>query len=425
MVATDPDRERSEGVGGAGAGVELATPGSAGADGSDRQRGVEGLELAITGRLASMRRDEATRRIEEGGGIYAASPTRSTHLLVIGQGGPPLGDDGLPTKHLRTARRLRDEGVPIQIIGEDEFLARLGLDDRQDDLHRVFTTAQLARILGISQGEIRSWVRHDLIEPVKVVRRLCFFDFRQVAGAKALSRLTADGVRPQRIRRSLMELLGWWPESEAALAQLETLEQNDALFVRTREGSLAETSGQLRLDFDAPVAPAAAPRPIEERAPDPESGSEELWFRRGLQLEEEDRGEEAVVAYAKALEFGNPRPELAFNLGNLMYGLERTTEAAQCFALATEIEPEYVEAWNNLGNALSEMDQADEAIDAFEKALQVEPDYPDAHFNLAETLATSGRTEEAREHWLAYLELDPHSSSADEVRARLRRTERG
>ncbi len=377
---------------------------------------LDGIELAVTGRLASMRRDEAIARIEAAGGTYAAAPSETTRWLVIGQGGPPLGDDGLPTKHLREARRLRDAGAPLEIIDEAGFLARIGLDERKGDLERLYTTAQLARILDVSPRELRSWVRSELVRPVRVVRRLAFFDFAQVAGAKALSRLRASGVKPQRIRKSLLELEGWCTTTSASLAQLETLEQERTLFVRTSEGSLAETSGQLRLDFDADVD-ADASLDAER------TGNAELWFRRGLHLEEQDRPEEATLAYARALEFGSPRAELAFNLGNLMYGLERHDEAAQCFALATEIDAEYVEAWNNLGNALSALERGDEALDAFEQALAFEPDYPDAHYNLAETLAALGRTAEAREHWHAYLELDPHSTSADEVRARLRRTE--
>jgi tetratricopeptide (TPR) repeat protein len=353
---------------------------------------LTGLELAITGRLASMRRDEALERIAAAGATYVASPSSTTHLLVVGQGGP-----------------------------EEVFLSRLGLEERLGELDRLFTTAQLARMLDVPQSELRAWVRHQLIRPVKEVRRLAFFDFRQVAGAKALARLAASGVSPGRIRRSLAQLEGWWPSTGASLAQLEVIEAEDArggsLFVRTNEGSLAETSGQLRLDFDAPGELDAEADPALD-AP----GRDELWFRRGIQLEEEDRPEEAVVAYAKALEAGDPSAELAFNLGNLLYALERPADAAPCLALATEIDEDYVEAWNNLGNALAATGDQQAAVDAFERALAIEPDYPDAHFNLAETLATLGRTGDARNHWRAYLELDPHSEWALEVRARLRRT---
>ena len=374
-----------------------------------REGALADLRVAITGRLASMGRDEAVRRIQEAGGSFVGAPDERTHLLVVGEGGPPLGEDGRLTAPLRTARELEAARTPLEILSEERFLSRLGLTSEREDLQRLFTTAQLARILEVPVHRIRTWVRHGLIVPVKTVRRLRLFDFPQVATARALARLASDGVTPVRIRRSLEELSSWLPEASRSLAQLEALEQGRGLFVRTPEGDLAETSGQLRLDF-------------EEPADAPEVDAGEFWFRRGIHLEDTERREEAVLAYAKALDPKAPRPEVAFNLGNCLHSLERFEEAAQCFALATEVDPEYVEAWNNLGNALAEEGRLAEAGEAYDRALGVEPEYADAHFNLAEALASEGRFEEARPHWAAYLEIDPTSPWADEVRSRLRRT---
>ena len=302
------------------------------------------------------------------------------------------------------------------------------------DLERLYTTAQLARILGLPIAELRKWVRHGLIRPVREVRRLAFFDFRQVAGAKALARLFAAGVGPKRLRKSLEQLSQWWPEAARTLAQLETLEDRSEVLIRTPDGGLAEPSGQLRLDFESEPddrSTPAAERLAEWKAPEASSppdkrgagdvlANTELWFRRGVELEESDRPEEAVLAYARALG-PSPKPETAFNLGNVLFALQKPEEAAQCFALATEIDSEYVEAWNNLGNALAALERHAEAADALRRALRLEPDYADAHFNLGETLAAQGHLEEAKGHWLAYLKLDPSSTWADEVRARLRR----
>jgi tetratricopeptide (TPR) repeat protein len=82
----------------------------------------------------------------------------------------------------------------------------------------------------------------------------------------------------------------------------------------------------------------------------------------------------------------------------------RKDAAAQRLLQAVEIDPDYVEAWNNLGNVLAEQDRAPEAVRAYQSALAVEP---------------LGHREEAEEHWRRYLELDPHSSWARQVRARL------
>ncbi len=290
------------------------------------------------------------------------------------------------------------------------------LELEPSELERLYTTAQLARILDLSESTLRSWMRHELIRPARVVGKLAFFDFRQLAGAKVLARLAAGGITAARLRKHLSELEGWWHEEEFALSRVDALEEGGKLLVRTREGMLAESNGQLVLDFDACEAGAGS----EDLPP----GSPLLyWFRRGVLLEEGGHDEEAILAYTKALGLGKPPAELLFNLGNLVFKLERKEEAVQCFALATEIESEYVEAWNNLGNALAATERLEEAVAAYARALAITPDYADAHFNLGETLAELGRTAEAREHWQAYLEQDPHSPWATEVRARLRRTE--
>lgn len=371
-------------------------------------RGLHGQLVAISGRLTSMSREEARELAVLAGARLVDRPSRTTTLLVIGQGSLPLDEDGRPTRSLQRARTLQREGAPIEIVSEAVFLDRLQLPERREDLRRLFTSAQIARILDVPPGHIRSWIRHDLIHPVKVVRRLPYFDFRQVATAKVLNQLTKDGVTPARIRRSLAQVRAWVAEPEQALAQLETIENGGAVLFRTVDGYLAEPSGQLRLDFQERAAGGASVEP-----------SAQGWFERGIVAEELGRLEEAVRCYERALELEAGEPEVLFNLGNALYSLERKTEAAQRFVEATRADPEFIEAWNNLGNALGEIDLPNEALQAYRRALAIEPDYADAHFNLAETLAALGARAAAERHWRAYLVQDPWSSWAEVVRERL------
>ena len=98
---------------------------------------LDGVELAITGKLASMSRAEAVARVEAAGGRYVSRPGRDTALLVVGQGGPPLGPDGGLTLSLERARELIEAGSNLHIGSEDEFLVRLGLEqaDLQARVH--------------------------------------------------------------------------------------------------------------------------------------------------------------------------------------------------------------------------------------------------------------------------------------------------
>lgn len=385
----------------------------------DEQQGdLDAATVAITGRLASMTHEEAAGRIARAGGRLVTTPTAETDLLVIGEGGPPLGDDGTLTQKLVRARHLHEDGSRLLVITEDDFLARLGLQEKRADLHRLYTTAQLARILGVPTGDVRSWVRHGLIHPVRTVKRLCWFDFQQVAAARRLHDLKRAGVTATRIRTSLEQIEQWLPSAARVLAQLEHLERKEALVVRLDDGRLAEPNGQLFLPFDAPAEEAERPT-----IPMPRVGEGD-WFEVGARAEEDGHLENAVYAYRRALTAEPRRAEIRFNLGNVLYALERPDEAARRFREAIEIEPDYVEAWNNLGNALSSLSLFADAITAYLRALALAPDYADAHFNLAETFAALGDVERARQHWLHYLEHDPNSSWANEVKERLSRLER-
>ncbi len=280
---------------------------------------------------------------------------------------------------------------------------------------RLFTTAQLSRILDVPAAMVRSWTRQELIEPAKRVGRLCFYDFRQLTNARALQRLRDAGVRPRRIRQALEHLRKWAPDAENALAQLEALEAGGPLMVRTDAGRLAETSGQMRIEFDAEDDPVheALPslRALREPAPS--------WFEHGVIAEDEGRLDEAAKAYERAIALEGPEAELCFNLGNVLYALDRKTEAAARFREAVALEADYAEAWNNLGNALSDVGEYEPARAAFEQAIALAPGYADPHYNLAQTLAATDRGDEARAHWRRYLQLDPNSPWADEARKQL------
>lgn len=393
------------------------------------RRELSGVAVVFTGRLASMAREEAAELVRRAGGRVEESPGPHTGLLVVGEGGPPLGEDGQLTRSLREAQALCEAGAALAIVGEAEFLRSVAVDERRADLQRLYTTGQLARILDVAPAELRRWTRLGLIRPAKVVRRLHSFDFRQVATARRLAQLTRAGVGAARLRKSLEQLSAWLPHADAerALAQLEALEGGSGLALRTEEGLLAEPTGQLRLSFgEMPAsAPSARRGPGAQDAPGatldapPVIPADAPWFERAVLLEEAGRFEEAVALYRQGAELDGGDPETLFNLGNALWALERHDEAARAFARATTRDPEFVEAWNNLGNALGRAGRTSEAVAAFARALALEPRYADAHFNLAETLAAAGDVGGARHHWRAYLEEDPWSPWADVVRERL------
>jgi tetratricopeptide (TPR) repeat protein len=385
-------------------------------------------EVAVAGRLASMSRLEAIAKIQELGGIYARRVNERTSFLVLGHHSSLLRGNGKLCQSLRTAEELQRAGNAIHILPESEFLQVVGLHDSVERLNKLFALHQVARMLELPVQQLRLWVRTGLLAPTKMVRRLWWFDFQQVALARAIKRLTAVGVTANQLRRSLEHLERWLPAKDHLLQRLEVRPAaGEPLIVRLDSGQRAEPNGQLLLAFDAPEPEAESPtlslpeRGSDREPPlDAEAEAAEPWFVMGV--EAEGRGDlgQAEVGYRRALEVGGPQVETLFNLGNVIYGLDRLTEAIGYYAQALQLDPEFVEAWNNLGNALCDLRRPQEAVAAYRRAVELMPEFADAHSNLAEALVQQGLWLEARTHWEQYLELDPHSEWSKTIRSRLK-----
>ncbi len=270
---------------------------------------LHGAKVALTGRFASITQQDAGELIVQFGGEHVSSPGRHTDYLVVGAAAPPLAGDGHPTASLQRARNLQSCGYGIQIITEDAFLTKLGLVDIDEGVHQRYTVAQLSRILGVSRDRIRSWVRSGLIEPVETIHRLDFFDFQQVTTAKMLCDLVSGGLPLSRIREGLHRVQRWLPGMDSPLCQLSVLEENGRMLVRLDDGRLAETSGQLQLEFsEASVDCAMAMECASKTADD--------WFQEALQSENQGDFGGAARAYEQAVTLEPDDPILHFNLGN-------------------------------------------------------------------------------------------------------------
>ncbi|MGE3809190.1 MAG: tetratricopeptide repeat protein, partial [Gemmataceae bacterium] len=362
-------------------------------------RWLQGKQVAFTGRLATMTRAEAADMVLSFGGEFSRQVTRDTHFLVVGQEGWPLRLDGNLTRKLEKARKLQQAGSPLAIVAEEDWLERLGLEQHSQGVHRLYTSAQLGRLLRLPRDRIRAWMRAGLIRPAETHQGVCYFDFQQVTGLKTLCDLATAGVSAPEIRVSLEQLQSWLPEVDKPLEQLALIERDGQLLVRLEEGQLAETTGQLHFDFPDQAADDHQPIAFETNGTPTASD----WFEQARVHEESHRLEDAAHAYRQALLLSGPDAVSCFNLANVLFELGAREAACERFRQAVELDHNFAEAWNNLGNVLVEMNVGDQAIQAYRRALEASPFYADAHYNLADTLDQLGRSEQARPHWQAYL----------------------
>ena len=78
---------------------------------------------------------------------------------------------------------------------------------------------------------------------------------------------------------------------------------------------------------------------------------------------------------------------------------DKLNEAIEAFNKALAIKPDYAEAYSNMGNVLQEQGKLEEAIEAFNKALAIKPDYAEGHKNLSFALLNNGRLSEGLDEY--------------------------
>ncbi len=386
---------------------------------------LAGQRVALVGKWASMSKRDAQRLVREHGGVVQERADSATTLVVAGER-DASDPSSSSSDGIDPALRSRAAAGALELIGEAQLLQRLGLVDREQQVHRLYTPAMLAGLLDESVATVRRWQRRGWIVPSREVRRLAYFDFAEVATARRLKELVASGMSMAAIGRALAALARQLPEVKRPLAELSVVVEGRQLLVRKGD-ALSEPGGQLRFDFDASDDTAAAEPSEGESAPGvvafdlgtlPPATPDEMVSAAG-QLEEEGEVAAAAEMYRAAMAAGGPRAELCFALAELLYQMHDLPGARERYYMAIELDEDYVEARANLGCVLSELGEHDLAVSAFEGALAFHDDYPDVHYHLGHTLDALGRGDEAAAHWRAFLQLSPSSPWADEARQRL------
>ncbi|MEZ6064700.1 MAG: tetratricopeptide repeat protein [Planctomycetaceae bacterium] len=390
---------------------------------------LAGERVTFTGVLASMTHAQAAEIVTTLGGEASEHVSRQVTILVIGEEGWPLEDDGRPSRKLCEVRDWTSRGVMIRVLQESEFLLAAGLAQRSDEIRRLLTPAMLSQLLSVPVHVIRGWERAGLIRAARRVKRLPYFDFQEVTSARRLSELLQAGVSREEIERSLRELPAVQRGDSRPLEQLELLARDRRVIVRDHHG-LREVRGQRLLDF-AGEADAAARAHQPEHHEHPVTLSFLEARRRALELENRDwfvegcrhlaEGdmEEAVEAFRLALMAEPHNPEVHFQLGDALYRLGHPRAALERFYSAVELDHDYLEAWMQIGGIHRELGEPESAIDAFSVTLDIHEDCAEVQFLLAETLAELGRATDAVPHWRAYLDCEQRGPWADLARQRL------
>jgi tetratricopeptide (TPR) repeat protein len=345
--------------------------------------------VAFTGRLACMSRAEAFDVVREHGGTPSPSVTRHTNVLIVGELGWLLLDDGRPSNKLSKAGTY---GIPV--VSERRFLEWIG-KAAPDELRRTYSADQITMLSKLPISRVRELVQLGLLNP-----REGLFGFRDLASARQISKLFAQGIALSEIIRSVQAVREWLPEADLSNLRLHPTTRH-AIEIEQPEGR-TDRRGQ----FVLPVYP-------------PEQNADAL-FDQAQAAEENGNHAEAERLYRVLMKCDPSDAAAPFNLGNMLRADGRKVEAEAALRAATRADPLFAEAWYNLSDLLDEQGRSEAAIDCLRTALRAAPDYVDAIFNLAFLLQRNSQHTEAAECWRRYLAIDSQSEWAARARRSLK-----
>jgi tetratricopeptide (TPR) repeat protein len=337
-----------------------------------------------------MKRADAFALVRKHGGKPREGVTKQTDVLIVGELGWPLLDDGRPSGSLAQAKEY---AVPI--ASERQFLEWVGRSAPELQA-KTYSADQLASLAKLPRDIVDQLAMFGLIE-----ERGGKFGFRDLAAARQVASLLGAGTTLSAITRSLRDIRKWLPD--ARLSNLKLFpESSDRLLVEQLKGRTDKT-GQFVFD-------------VEHAG----GGEADTLFDQARAAEEAGDVATAERLYARAAKFDPSDPTAPFNLGNLLRADGRTLEAETAYRTAVKADPKFALAWYNLADVLDDRGRTQEAVACLAKALDADPEYTDAIFNMALFLQRLEKPAEAMTWWRKYLAVDGASPWAARARRALK-----
>ena len=130
-----------------------------------------------------------------------------------------------------------------------------------------------------------------------------------------------------------------------------------------------------------------------------------------MTLSSQDRFSEAQRYARQALEIDSSVPMFHYTLGNILIAEERLDEAVDAFNKALRRKAEFADCLNNKGLILHRLGRHEEALESFLALLRYRPDYTDAHSSIANIYRDLGKFDQALEHYYNALSQKPEAKT--------------
>ena len=278
-----------------------------------------------------------------------------------------------------------------------------------------YSRADIRRQFGLTERQLRNWEERQLIPVAET------YTFSDLIALQTIVKLREQRIPVRRIGQAVQSLrrkLDWIKEP---LSELRIVSDGRKINVHVAGQKMEAISGQILLDFEASSLGGVRSFP-DQKSTANRLRESELWFQKGLDLEETGAPiQDAIEAYRKVLELNPAAAGALVNLGTIYYRQRKFAEAEKYYAEAIAADSGYALAQFNLGNLFDEQGRVAEAFEHYRLALELNANYADAHFNLALLCERTGDSLKAVRHWKAYLKLDSSGQWADIARKQLER----
>jgi tetratricopeptide (TPR) repeat protein len=136
------------------------------------------------------------------------------------------------------------------------------------------------------------------------------------------------------------------------------------------------------------------------------------YVEQGKALYFENRYEEAIACYDKALQTEPENAKAWFSRGAALVKLQKWEEALVAYDRAIAIKSDFPEAWFGRGTVLTKQSNLQAAIAAFDQAIQINPELVLAWFGKARCYALQNQPEPALENLQQAIRLSPDRSKS-------------
>jgi len=266
-----------------------------------------------------------------------------------------------------------------------------------------YTTQDVAKMIGVSSGRLRAYLRAGVLAPERGERGELRFSFQDLLLLRKAEGLVKQRIPAHRVTRALRKLRDSLPDTHP-LTGVHLGAEGASVVVHEGSSRWQVESGQMLLSFDPVAAPVdeAPLSMLRSRTPSPTAGelaapTIDEMYEIGCNIDEADPAQ-AEASYRQVLMQAPEHADAHINLGRILHERGDLSAAEAHYRRALTIRPGDATALFNLGVVLEDQGMNDGALAAYAQAIESDGGNADAHYNAARLYDLAGDYASALRH---------------------------